>query len=174
MDQPQAAGSAVSAHNPYPTPHAAIAPPPPLPGMAIAPASRGARLGARLLDQLLGAVALSPMFVVLIIGKSASGAVFAPVLLLSLALLAALFVANLVSLARRGQTLGKRLVGIRIVRRDGSHPSLGRSFGLRSFVPGLIGAFVAPFGLLDVLWIFGEERRCLHDLMADTIVVPAQ
>jgi uncharacterized RDD family membrane protein YckC len=25
--------------------------------------------------------------------------------------------------------------------------------------------------LVDLLLIFGKERRCLHDLMADTIVV---
>jgi len=27
--------------------------------------------------------------------------------------------------------------------------------------------------LPDVLFIFGDERRCLHDMMADTIVVDA-
>lgn len=29
------------------------------------------------------------------------------------------------------------------------------------------------FGLANVLWIFGGERRCLHDYIADTLVVNA-
>jgi hypothetical protein len=40
---------------------------------------------------------------------------------------------------------------------------------LLSLVP-LLGAVVA---LLDVLFIFGESRQCLHDKIADTIVIKA-
>jgi uncharacterized RDD family membrane protein YckC len=36
-----------------------------------------------------------------------------------------------------------------------------------NFIP-VIGPL---FGLVNVLFIFGEERRCLHDLAANTIVV---
>ncbi len=45
---------------------------------------------------------------------------------------------------------------------------------LRSLVPGLIAAIPrlgALFVLADVLSIFGEERRCLHDYIAGTKVV---
>ena len=41
--------------------------------------------------------------------------------------------------------------------------------GLLVFTP-LIGGLYA---LIDHLWIFGEERRCLHDKIADTVVVKA-
>jgi uncharacterized RDD family membrane protein YckC len=74
--------------------------------------------------------------------------------------------------ARNGQTIGKRLLEIKVVRSDGSPASLGRIFWLRNVVNGLIG--VIPFyGLVDVLLIFGARRQCIHDLIADTLVVKA-
>jgi len=42
---------------------------------------------------------------------------------------------------------------------------------LRSWVNGLIGLVVPFYGLVDILFIFGSERRCLHDLIAGTVVV---
>lgn len=79
-------------------------------------------------------------------------------------------------LARRGQTLGKMVVGIRITRTDGSAASLARLVGLRYGVGS--AALVFPvlgqvYGLVDALMIFRESRRCLHDVIADTIVVKA-
>jgi hypothetical protein len=41
-------------------------------------------------------------------------------------------------------------------------------------VPTLIGMIPYVgwiFSLADPLFIFGESRRCLHDMLADTIVV---
>lgn len=89
----------------------------------------------------------------------------------------AIFMApNVYLLARQGQTLGKSIVGIRIVRSDGSRASLGRLVGLR-YAPGSLLAVVPAlsqvFGIVDALFIFRESRRCLHDLIADTIVVKA-
>lgn len=107
---------------------------------------------------------------------SSVDAVGSILLLLSAVAILGLVVYNLVLLHREGQTVGKRWIGIRIVRNDGSRASLGRIFLLRSFVPGLIGAIPylgTVFGLANILWIFGEEKRCLHDYMADTIVVIA-
>lgn len=142
--------------------------------------SRRARLGAVLVDSLIVAVPVMllamalPMFGSRSNGQPTAAAV---VLLGLLGLgLVAFVVMQLVLLHRHGQTLGKKLVGIRIVRNDGSRAGLGRILLLRGFVPGLIGAvpLVGPFfSLADVLFIFGEEKRCVHDLLADTIVVNA-
>jgi uncharacterized RDD family membrane protein YckC len=79
-------------------------------------------------------------------------------------------------LYHRSQSLGKMAMGLRIVRADGSPASFGRSFGLRLFLFGVCGRipYVGPLiGIIDALFIFGGARRCLHDYVADTIVVTA-
>lgn len=136
-------------------------------------ASRGARLGAHLLDTLLYGLC----FIGIIMAAVGAGARTAGALAL-LGVLAGLglFAANLVMLHRHGQSVGKRIVGIRIVRSDGSRCALGRIVGLRMGVPILISLIPFAgyvFGLLDPLSIFREERRCIHDHIADTIVVDA-
>ena len=59
---------------------------------------------------------------------------------------------------------------------DGRILSLGKIIGLRvlpislaAHIP-IVGGFV---GLIDALFIFGSEKRCLHDYIAGTIVVDA-
>lgn len=173
MDEPQAVGPAADAHNPYAMPQAPVALPPPLVLERVV-ASRGARLGARLIDTLLVYLTFVPAVAALVLGRYGNDTGFVALLVLTPLLMIALLVANIVGLDRRGQSIGKRLVGIRILRSDGSHPTLGRSFGLRAVVPLLINMVFGLFALIDALWIFGPERRCLHDLMADTIVVPAE
>ncbi len=74
-------------------------------------------------------------------------------------------------LARYGQSIGKRMCRLRVVRTDGSRASLGRILFLRNLVPWVIGSFCGFFGIIDVMTIFGEERRCIHDLVADTKVI---
>jgi uncharacterized RDD family membrane protein YckC len=76
-----------------------------------------------------------------------------------------------VYLAQYGQSIGKRMRRLRVVRTDGSPASLGRILLLRNFVPWVIGSFCGFFGLIDALVIFTDERRCIHDLLADTKVI---
>lgn len=79
-------------------------------------------------------------------------------------------------LQARRQTLGKVAMGIRIVRGDGSEASVGRLVGLRLLPMYLVGLLpiVGPLlSLIDSLLIFRESRRCLHDEIADTVVVRA-
>jgi uncharacterized RDD family membrane protein YckC len=77
---------------------------------------------------------------------------------------------------RNGQTIAKKWLGIKVVRSDGSPASVGRIFWLRNVVnaiPGFIPLLGAVYSLVDHCLIFGERRRCLHDLIADTQVVMA-
>jgi uncharacterized RDD family membrane protein YckC len=77
-------------------------------------------------------------------------------------------------LIKYGQTVGKRLLGIRICDFEtDAVPPFWRllvrvavpSFAARA---GLIGSL---FDLVDILLIFGKNRRCIHDLIAGTRVV---
>ncbi len=79
-------------------------------------------------------------------------------------------------LVKRGQTLGKIALGLRIVRPDGSRVGPGRLLGLRygvGFVIAAVPVLGNLYGLIDALLIFRESRKCLHDNIADTIVVKA-
>ena len=77
-------------------------------------------------------------------------------------------------LASRGQTIGKTVVGTRIVDLQGGLLPFGKLLALRYLVPWIIGAIPSLgnlFNLADVLFIFARDRRCLHDHLAGTRVV---
>jgi uncharacterized RDD family membrane protein YckC len=78
-------------------------------------------------------------------------------------------------LAKRGQSLGKMAMNIRIVRNDNdSNPGFLSAVVLRIWLSGILSAIPCLgqlFLLIDILSIFSEERRCLHDWLAGTKVV---
>ena len=147
-------------------------------------ADRGTRLGAALLDGLVfgipiffaamaAAIALPAYQSSHRTGAPPSLALWAGGLL-ALAGIVVVIVINCVLLHRYGQTIAKRWLSIKVVRSDGSRCPLGRIFLLRWLPVTAIGAI--PYAgfimrLVDPLMIFREDRRCLHDLIADTKVV---
>jgi uncharacterized RDD family membrane protein YckC len=92
------------------------------------------------------------------------------ILLAALATLG-LFGYQLFLVIQHGQSLGKRMLGLRVVRSDGSKADAVRIILLRNVVPGFVNFACSLFGLVDALFIFTQERRCLHDIIADTKVV---
>lgn len=141
-------------------------------------ASRLTRLGAALLDALIGLAITAP---VMILTGYFERAMNQQVSLVEVAVYSAggMVVYLLLHgylLATRGQTIGKMVVRVRIVdyNTDEILP-FGKLFGLR-VLPVWIAAMI-PFGgclaLIDVLFIFGSEQRCVHDLIAGTKVVVA-
>lgn len=77
-------------------------------------------------------------------------------------------------LLKRGQTLGKMMFKLRIVRPDGTPPDAWRLLGLRygiGMLANVVPAVAMIYGLIDSLLIFRRSRRCLHDTIADTVVV---
>jgi len=82
-----------------------------------------------------------------------------------------------VLISRTGQSLGKKWTGIRIERVDGARITFGSGVFLRNWLPKLIGSVPylgAIFHLVDSLYIFREDRRCVHDHIAGTRVVRHQ
>ena len=71
------------------------------------------------------------------------------------------------SIALAGKTIGKALLGLRVVTGDGEVLSSGRS-ALRAISMPL--SYVA-FGLGFVGIILGRERRALHDVIAGSAVI---
>ena len=93
-----------------------------------------------------------------------------------LLMIVGIVVVNWIWLYRNGQTIGKRLLSIKIVRTDGSRAGLLRIIFLRFIPTGILSSIPLigfSFTLLDPLLIFQKSRRCLHDLIADTIVIDA-
>lgn len=139
-------------------------------------AGRGARLGAILLDNIALLVALLPGGLALIsaAGSYGNDGMGGALVLLVFGFFGVLGV-QIYLLVQNGQTIGKRMIGIRIVDYSGG-TLLGawRVLGMRTFAPGFIAGipyvgWLFPF--VDALFIFGEERRCIHDHMAGSKVV---
>jgi len=139
-------------------------------------ATRWARLGAALVDVLVG-TAIYCAVVLPLYGLAAfrpeSHARILPGLILYYVLAYAVYAWFLY---RSSQSIGKIALGLRIVRSDGSHAGFARTFLLRGVLFGAVGMIPhAGFWIVvgECLSIFGPARRCLHDYLADTIVVTA-
>lgn len=91
------------------------------------------------------------------------------------AVISALMIANVVLLTLRGQSIGKLLTGIQIVRAlDGSRAGFVKAVMLRWFLFAVVSSiqFIGlPLMLGDIFLVFRTDRRCLHDLVADTKVI---
>ena len=80
---------------------------------------------------------------------------------------------------RNGQTWGKQIVGIRVVRTNGVPMDFIWSAIREALVKGLalgVASSIIPFipYLLDVLWpLWDDENRAIHDFIVDTRVVEA-
>ena len=143
-------------------------------------AERLSRLGAAILDVvIIGALVYAPVFAAFAFA-GASGNLDSDlgnnILLagIGFALIGGIASAwlNILYVKRNGQSLGKKIAGIKVVRSDGAPISLGRIFWLRNVVNAII-SIVPLYSIVDVLFIFGESQQCLHDKIADTIVIKA-
>jgi len=98
-----------------------------------------------------------------------------PAYMQCLPLYGALAVLQITLLCLRSQSVGKLLLRIQIVDIQNGQPGGPvRAFLLRALVPTMI-EFIPLLGfvfwLVDTCFIFREDRRCIHDLIAGTRVV---
>lgn len=142
-------------------------------------ASLGLRLGGAIIDGIISSLVMFPlMFMTGFWSSAMAGSVtFTSQITVSVFGILVFLALNGYLLAKGGQTIGKRLVGTRIVSvTDGQILPLARVFCLR-YLPIWVIALVPFVGnliaLIDILFIFREDRRCLHDLIAGTRVVNA-
>jgi uncharacterized RDD family membrane protein YckC len=171
--------------NPYAPPQAAVQDIVD-PAAGIVLAERGPRLGAALLD---GFLFVLMVYVPIMIGAGVSGFAQAmsgdqraasPIVGTGLAAgfaiagigLIAFIWLNIRFMKANGQSIGKKACGIKVVRTDGARASLSRLIWLRNGVNMVLG-IIPLYGFIDALFIFGQARRCIHDYLADTIVIQA-
>lgn len=160
--------------NPYAPPQSQLAS-----QSALQLASRGSRFGAAILDTLVVMALLVPVIVGASLSEqSPNGETATPppaaiaAVLVSAIGLVGLVIYNLVRLSTHGQTLGKQWLNIRIVSfPDGRPVGFLQAVLLRSLANGIIGQLIPFYSLVDTCFIFGEQKRCVHDLIAQTAVV---
>ena len=121
-------------------------------------ASLPQRLAAQFLDGLVAAVPVIAGVLIMVLLSRAG------IALIVLGVLFALLYTLLADGLENGQSLGKRMVGIRVVSADTGAPC---TFG-QSFLRNLLLAFLGP---IDWIFIFGERRQRLGDKAAGTIVI---
>lgn len=140
-------------------------------------ASLGKRFLAALVDTIIMVIIIIPLTLFIV-----GAATFDPnqestlmfELLMGLVGIGIYLAVNYRLIVRQGQTIGKKVVGIRIVNERGEVPELNPSLLKRYAVymlPGLVPLIGFLFSIVNILWIFGSERRCIHDLVANTWVV---
>lgn len=143
-------------------------------------ASRGARFFAATIDGLIISAFTMPLSYALGLFedfgnfKDPKPVPMGPFFLVVAVGFALFFAINGQLLSKYAQTVGKRMQGIRVVTLDGSKPSLQHLL-LKRYVPYFGFAYVPFIGfflnLMNLCWIFGREKRCLHDRIAGTRVV---
>lgn len=145
-------------------------------------ASWGSRAAALLIDWLilLVPVIVLTIIVVAVATGSDTGALVTGILG-GLAYLVVLFIYAPTLMARdgrhNGQTWGKQMIGIRVVRDNGQRVGFGLAALREIVVKGLLLSVVSSIiplipWLLDYLWpLWDDENRALHDMVVSTHVV---
>lgn len=163
--------------NPYQTPNSDVSA---VNDAAAELAGRGQRLAASIIDGLLSLAVMIPLMIGMgIFSYTEQGQ--EPPFTLTLTATAIGFVVfiafHYVLLNKYGQTIGKWLLKIRIADLNGDKPDV-KTILLKRYLPisavGLVPVAGQFMPMVDVLFIFRKDRRCVHDLIAGTQVLKAR
>jgi len=175
-----------SSSNPYAAPQADLdafrVPETPADASGLSKATRGSRLAAAFIDGLIAFAAISPVIFtmgwshVVKAGQSHNSLWFIGTntsQIVGTALWLAVFGFQAWLITTTGQSVGKRVLGIKIVMMDGSPVGFVRGVLIRTWLVALLSFIpvIKYVGLIDLLFIFTREKRCLHDIVAGTRVV---
>ena len=150
-------------------------------GQANVPTGRGSRLGAVIIDSIIIVPILIGIGIVIgfwnqFIPRAMNGIPLSlnEKLIIFLVGQSLFLILNGTFLANHGQTIGKRIMKVKIVDLKGKYVGILKLHSLRYLVYSLVSQIPVAGGLLSLinfLFIFGKERRCLHDILAGTKVV---
>jgi uncharacterized RDD family membrane protein YckC len=147
---------------------------------AIVYAGRGQRFGGALIDGILAVIVTMPIILAFFgfswtsYGVWVSGNMLIASLMSMVLGLVIYLLLHGYLLHTSGQTIGKKLLGMKIVRSDGSKPDLVHLIVRRVVPLALVGNIPYIGGVLmlvNALLIFRTNHRCGHDEIADTYVV---
>ena len=164
-------------------------------------ASPGKRIAAYLINCLIGSVAYIPMIWGAVSMSGSYAAAIDPenpvqmepsgfamgMIGLGSVLILAYLIFQAVLMSKTGQSLGKRLMKIKVVNEDGDNPGFAGTVAMREIVPNLVLTVVGmiPFlgiiaqlgfwiACLVMLFLVDRDRRTLQDMIAKTYVVDAE
>jgi uncharacterized RDD family membrane protein YckC len=143
------------------------------------------RVGATVVDALILTIPVI-LLVILVLavfaGSDVAGIVVAIVAFFGYIAIALLYAPFLMKREGRhnGQTWGRQVLGIRVVRDNGQPVDFGfgllREFVVKNLLFGVVGGFFASIPtLVDYLWpLWDDENRALHDMVVSSHVVQAR
>ena len=164
-------------------------------------ASPGKRIAAYLINCLIGSVAYIPMIWGAVSMSGSYAAAIDPenpvqmepsgfamgMIGLGSVLILAYLIFQAVLMSKTGQSLGKRIMKIKVVNEDGDNPGFAGTVAMREIVPNLVLTVVGmiPFlgiiaqlgfwiACLVMLFLVDRDRRTLQDMIAKTYVVDAE
>ena len=166
----------MSEQNPYSAPQADLAEP----EVELQLGGRGERLGAVIIDGLMMmAILLPAMFMTGYFSGVMQGVKpsYGMQMLWGVLGFVVFVVVQGYPLSESGQTWGKKLLKLKIVDLQGAKPDFLKLIAMRygiGAVIQLIPIAGSIYGLVDALFIFREDKRCIHDHLAGTRVVIAK
>lgn len=132
------------------------------------PASIGDRMLAQILDWVIQFAWMGGTLYVIGLLDEAIDENIIWILYFFVCMFPAYFYAIICNVLNNGQTFGKRVMSMRVVKKDGSRPGLG-AYILRWLLMIVDGPLMSGFGLLIMLMSKNNQR--LGDLAAGTIVI---
>ena len=149
-------------------------------------ASPWQRIGAVLINSLITMVLYVPLFVGTAMMGDSNGESGLMWIVISAVLLLAWCIYQAVLMSKTGQSLGKKLLGIKVVTLEGDNPGFVGTVLMREIVYNIIltvlgmipflGVLIsigAAIALLVMIFLDGNNRRTLQDMLAKTLVVKA-